>query len=121
MNNIPEGKQFNLDDIFSNLPTETEAVVKVPSKSKFYNGAYIKIRPMTFEDEKAMILSKKNKTDARFKHHGNTTSQKLFIKIHHPNQHLDVDPTKPKQSKIEVAMKRKYRVKNVTCDIGVVT
>lgn len=64
MNNIPEGKQFNLDDIFSNLPTETEAVVKVPSKSKFYNGAYIKIRPMTFEDEKAMILSKKNKTDA---------------------------------------------------------
>ena len=58
-----------------------------------------------------------NKEDTSFKHHENTTSQKLFIKIHHPNQHLDVDPTKPKQSKIEVAMKRKYRVKNVTCDI----
>lgn len=63
MNNIPEGKQFNLDDIFSNLPQEVETFVDVPSKSKFYNGAKIKIRPMTFEDEKSMVMAKKNKSD----------------------------------------------------------
>lgn len=63
MNNIPEGKQFNLDDVFASLPTETETVVDLPSKSKFYNGAKVTIRPMTFEDEKVMVLSKKNKGD----------------------------------------------------------
>lgn len=63
MNNIPEGKPFNIDDIFANLPTEVETVVDVPSKSKFYNGAKLILRPMTFEDEKAMVLAKKNKGD----------------------------------------------------------
>ena len=63
MDNIPEGKPFDIEDIFANLPTETETMVDVPSKSKFYNGAKIFLKPMTFEDEKAMILAKKNKSD----------------------------------------------------------
>lgn len=63
MNNIPEGKPFNIEDVFASLPTETETVVEVPSKSKFYNNARITLKPMTFEDEKAMVLAKKNKAD----------------------------------------------------------
>jgi hypothetical protein len=61
--NLPEGKPFDFDEIFANLPTETETVVDLPSRSKFYGTSKITIRPMTFEDEKAMVLSKKNKGD----------------------------------------------------------
>jgi hypothetical protein len=62
-NNIPLGKQFNLDDIFANLPTEVETVIELPSKCKFYNSKSVTIRPMTFEDEKAMVLARKDKQD----------------------------------------------------------
>ena len=64
MNNIPEGKPFNLDEVFANLPTETETLVELPSKGKFYKSQNITVRPMTFEDEKAMVLAKKDKADA---------------------------------------------------------
>lgn len=63
-NNIPQGKQFSLDDIFANLPTETETFVEVPSKGRFYPSSKLKIRPMTFQDEKAMVSARKDKVDA---------------------------------------------------------
>jgi len=64
INSIPVGTKFNLDDVFANLPTETEELVELPSKSKFYNSQKIVIRPMTFEDEKCMVMARKNKEDA---------------------------------------------------------
>jgi|688.fasta_scaffold06158_15 hypothetical protein len=64
MNNVPQGKQFNLDEIFANLPTETETVVELPSKSKFYGNNNISVRPMTFEDEKSMVMAKKENADS---------------------------------------------------------
>ena len=63
MNNIPEGKPFNLEDIFASLPTETEVMVDLPSKGRFYQSNKITLRPMTFEDEKAMVMAKKDKVD----------------------------------------------------------
>lgn len=64
MNNIPEGKTLNLDDIFANLPTEAETYVSLPSKGKFYPTSKLKVRPMTFQDEKAILNARKDKTDA---------------------------------------------------------
>jgi hypothetical protein len=63
-NNIPLGKQYNLDDLFANLPTETEVIVSLPSKSKFYNNQSVILRPMTFEDEKSMLMAKKEGADS---------------------------------------------------------
>lgn len=45
-----------------------------------------------------MFVLKKNKKDASFEHHENTTSQTRHIKIHDSNQRLDIDRTKPKRS-----------------------
>lgn len=64
MNTLPEGKQFSLDELFANLPTETETVVSLPSESKFYGNKTITIRPMTFDDEKAMVMAKKENADS---------------------------------------------------------
>jgi len=63
-NNIPLGTKFSLDDVFASLPTETEEIVDLPSKGKFYNSQKITIRPMSFEDEKAMVMARKNKEDS---------------------------------------------------------
>jgi hypothetical protein len=57
------GKQQDVDDavnsILENLPTELEQVVDLPSKSKFYilkdPSEGVKVRPMTFSDEKAIV------------------------------------------------------------------
>jgi len=47
-----------LDQIFENLPQDTEIVADLPSRGKFYKltepGEPIKIRPMRFEDEKVL-------------------------------------------------------------------
>lgn len=52
-----------LDDLLKNVPDSTAIEVHLPSKNKFYSlkdsSKPITLRPMTFEDEKAM-LSKKN-------------------------------------------------------------
>ena len=56
-----------IDSILENLPTETSIDVEVPSLGKFYSdlgeGSTVKIRPMTFEDEKALSLPKRGKLD----------------------------------------------------------
>ncbi len=59
------GKQQDIDDtvnkILENLPTELEQAVDLPSKSKFYilkdPSEGVKVRPMTFSDEKAIVQS----------------------------------------------------------------
>lgn len=59
MENNPE-----LDKLFSNLPKEVEEDLVLPSKSKFYKSKQpIRIRPMKYDDEKAVIIGRKNKED----------------------------------------------------------
>ena len=53
-----EQDQEILDDILENLPIDTEIEVSLPSKGKFYNlpdpTAPVKIKPLTFDDERAV-------------------------------------------------------------------
>lgn len=60
----PIGQTFTLDSLFANLPTETETIVDLPSRGKFYKNSVVSIRPMTFEDEKSMLLSRKEGADS---------------------------------------------------------
>ena len=56
-----------LDNIFEFLPSETEEEVTFPSRALYYNTENttkpVTIRPMTFEDEKALIASVKGSDD----------------------------------------------------------
>lgn len=62
--NIEIDKQEALDRILSELPTETEIVVDLPSKCKFYSrkGPVI-VKPLKFEDEKILLSGKKSRID----------------------------------------------------------
>lgn len=67
MSNIdPQQSQEIINKVLENLPTNAEEVVELPSKGYLYNktdeNKPITIRPMNFEDEKA-VASQKNKTD----------------------------------------------------------
>lgn len=64
MNNIPQGEKLTVDSLFANLPTEVEQQVLPPSNGQFYQNKYLTVRPMTFEDEKAMVVARKEKSDA---------------------------------------------------------
>lgn len=59
-----EGKQAIIDEILKELPVDTAIEVELPSECRVYNledpGSPITIRPMTFEDEKALVSAKKN-------------------------------------------------------------
>jgi len=52
-------KDAVINDILKDLPTDTAVEVELPSECRVYNledpGAPITIRPMTFEDEKALV------------------------------------------------------------------
>ena len=55
-------EQQIIDSILTNKPSSEEVEVLLPSKNKFYlsdSSKSISLRPMTFEDERAM-MSKKN-------------------------------------------------------------
>ena len=56
--------QEAVDSILENLPTELETDVSLPSKCKFYTlpdpASPVTVRPMTFEDEKAIATIKKS-------------------------------------------------------------
>lgn len=56
-------KQAVIDDILKELPTDTAVEVELPSECRVYKledpGAPVTVRPMTFEDEKALISAKK--------------------------------------------------------------
>jgi hypothetical protein len=64
MNNIPQGEKLTVESLFANLPVEVEEQVLPPSNGLFYINKYLTVRPMTFEDEKAMVIARKEKTDA---------------------------------------------------------
>ena len=57
-------KQAVIDEILKELPTDTAVEVELPSECRVYtledSGAPITIRPMTFEDEKALVSAGKN-------------------------------------------------------------
>ena len=56
-------KQKIIDDLLKNLPPETAVEVSLPSECRVYNlpdpTAMITLRPMTFEDEKALVSAAK--------------------------------------------------------------
>ena len=62
MNDISTNKPLELkndvNDLFLNLPVEVETVLEFPSRGKFYKTALVKLRPVNFEDEKAMTIAK---------------------------------------------------------------
>ena len=55
-------EQQLVDSILEHMPSNDEVAVELPSKNKFYNlkeaSKPISLRPMTFEDEKAMVSTK---------------------------------------------------------------
>jgi len=57
-------KQQIIDDILTNVPTNTALEVELPSECRVYDledpGIPITVRPMTFDDEKAIVGAKKN-------------------------------------------------------------
>jgi hypothetical protein len=60
--------QEEVDAILENLPTEVETQVSLPSRCKFYSlpdpASPVSVRPMTFEDEKAIAtLKRSDRTD----------------------------------------------------------
>tara|TARA_R100000951_G_C2633449_1_gene178475 strand:+ start:644 stop:1387 length:744 start_codon:yes stop_codon:yes gene_type:complete len=63
-NQVPDpAKQEIINDLLKDLPSDTAVEVDLPSENKVYNledpGSPITVRPMTFEDEKALVGSKK--------------------------------------------------------------
>ena len=60
-------EQQIIDNILQNMPSTDEIVVEVPSRNKFYKltdpGKPITLRPMTFEDERAMMSNKRGGAD----------------------------------------------------------
>ena len=56
--------QEAVDSILENLPTELETEVNLPSRCRFYTlpdpASPVSVRPMTFEDEKAIATIKKS-------------------------------------------------------------
>ena len=58
-----EAKQAVIDDILKEIPSDTAIEVELPSENRVYNledpAAPITLRPMTFEDEKALVSAQK--------------------------------------------------------------
>jgi hypothetical protein len=61
--NTKNAEKFDFDSLFKELKPLEEIELSLPSKSKFYKGAKVFLRPMTFEDEKAITVGKKNRED----------------------------------------------------------
>lgn len=56
--------ESQVDTILEHLPIETAIEVDLPSRGRFYGaeGQKVTVRPLTFEDEKALISIKSSKT-----------------------------------------------------------
>ena len=58
---ISVSEQDEIDSILEHLPSEVTVQVEVPSRGKFYGSNFdetkVTVRPMTFEDEKAIITA----------------------------------------------------------------
>ena len=67
MPNPDEGViESQVNAILENLPVETAVEVELPSRGRFYGGegSIVKVKPLTFEDEKALVSIKNtNKTN----------------------------------------------------------
>ena len=61
-NNTPENK-FDFDSLFKEVQTVSEIELTLPSLNKAYKAHKLLLRPMTFEDEKNMVVAKKNNQD----------------------------------------------------------
>ena len=65
INQISE--QQIIDNILKNMPSNDEVAVELPSKNKFYNlvdpSKPISLKPMTFDDERAMMSKKSGGSD----------------------------------------------------------
>jgi hypothetical protein len=61
--NTKNAEKFDFDSLFKELKPLEEIELSLPSKSKFYKGAKVFLRPMTFEDEKAITVGKKYRED----------------------------------------------------------
>lgn len=49
----------DVEKLFENSPAETDILVELPSKGKFYKGfKQAKVKPLTFEDEQKILLSR---------------------------------------------------------------
>ena len=61
---MDDSKQKDIDSILENLPVILETEVSLPSKGKFYSlpdpASPVRVRPMTFEDEKSIAILKKS-------------------------------------------------------------
>ena len=60
-------EQQIIDNILENMPSNDEVAIQLPSKNKFYTlkdpAKPISLRPMTFEDERAMMTNKSGGAD----------------------------------------------------------
>ena len=61
---VTAAKQEIIDELLSDVPTNTDIEVELPSECKAYtledDGAPIQMRPMTFEDEKHIVSASKD-------------------------------------------------------------
>lgn len=54
-----EAREQELQKLFSNVPYETEMLVDLPSRGKFYPGFKgVKVIPLLFEDEQRILMSR---------------------------------------------------------------
>lgn len=59
-----ESRELALEKLFEGVPLESEILVDLPSKGKFYSGFQIaKVKPLLFEDEQKILLSKNKNID----------------------------------------------------------
>jgi len=56
--------EAEVNSILEHLPVETAVEVELPSRGRFYGseGVLVKVKPLTFEDEKAIVSIKNSKT-----------------------------------------------------------
>jgi hypothetical protein len=57
--NLEAQRELELEKLFSNMGSEVEMMVDLPSKGKFYNGFNgVSVSPLLFEDEQRILISK---------------------------------------------------------------
>jgi len=63
LDKFQDQRDSRLEQLFGDLPLESDIVVKLPSEGRFYNPPVnnVTITPITFEDEKQIASSVKNK------------------------------------------------------------
>lgn len=62
LDKFSEQRDSRLEELFGDLPAETEVLLKLPSEGRFYlnKNPEVKIVPIKFEDEKQLAASVKN-------------------------------------------------------------